>query len=333
VNAPLVRRVEPAAPDPAVIAEAAGRLRAGGLVAFPTETVYGLGASALDADAVGRVFAAKGRPPTNPVIVHVPGAAEARLVAARWPAGAEALARRFWPGPLTLVLPRGAQVPLAVTAGLEQVAVRAPRHPVALALLRAAGLPVAAPSANRSTRLSPTTAAHVVAALGDRVDLVLDGGPTDVGIESTVLDLTGDVPRILRPGVVTATEIAAVLGVPVGVATGAVADDAARASPGMMALHYAPRARVVLAAGGEVPGAVARLRAAGHRVGALVHRADPGEAALARRLPADPAGYARALYAALHDLDAACDAIVVEEVPDGEAWAGVRDRLARAGSR
>lgn len=330
MTAPLVRRVDPAAPDPAVIAEAARRLRAGGLVAFPTETVYGLGANALDPDAVGRIFAAKGRPPTNPVIVHVPGEAEARQVVADWPAAAAALARRFWPGPLTLVLPRGAHVPRSVTAGLDQVAVRAPRHPVALALLRTAGLPVAAPSANRSTRLSPTTAAHVVAALGDRVDLVLDGGPTDVGIESTVLDLTGEVPRILRPGVVTASEIAAVLGVPVRVADGAVADDAARASPGMMALHYAPRAQVVLAAGAEVPRVVERLRAAGHRVGALVHAADAGGAARKRRLPADPTGYARALYAALHDLDADCDAIVVEAVPDGEAWSGVRDRLARA---
>src|SRR5579864_4916197 len=192
-----VLTVDPQAPDAAAIAEAAALLRAGGLVAFPTETVYGLAANALSADAVSRIFAAKGRPAGNPVIVHVADAAGARALVDDWPAAAERLAERFWPGPLTLVLPRSRQVPDLVTAGGSTVGVRVPAHPVALALLHACGLPLAAPSANRSTRLSPTRAAHVLGDLGDRIDLLLDGGATPGGLESTVLDLTAAPPRLL----------------------------------------------------------------------------------------------------------------------------------------
>ncbi|HEU0078380.1 MAG TPA: L-threonylcarbamoyladenylate synthase, partial [Longimicrobiaceae bacterium] len=178
--------VHPDHPDPAAIRRAAAVLRRGGLVAFPTETVYGLGASALDAEAVGRIFAAKGRPSYNPLIVHVADAEAARALAAEWSAAAERLAERFWPGPLTLVVPRRAEVPDAVTAGLPSVALRVPAHPVAHALLREADIPVAAPSANRSTEVSPTTAAHVERSLRGRVELILDGGPPPVGSESSV---------------------------------------------------------------------------------------------------------------------------------------------------
>jgi L-threonylcarbamoyladenylate synthase len=298
-------------------------------VAFPTETVYGLGAHALDAAAVGRIYAAKGRPATNPVIVHVADAAAARTLAAAWPPAAEALAARFWPGPLTLVLPKAAAVPDAVTAGLPAVALRVPAHPVALALLRAAGLPVAAPSANRSTEVSPTTAAHVVASLGSAVDLVLDGGPTTVGIESTVLDLTGDRPRILRPGMVSAEAIAAVAG-PLAAAPTTVDDATPRASPGMMERHYAPRAPLRVVEHGMLAGAVAAGPAP---VGLVTYRPPPTLVGAPRivMLPDEPEGYARRLYAALHELDAAgAAAIVVEAVPETAAWDAIRDRLRRA---
>ncbi|HEU4588751.1 MAG TPA: L-threonylcarbamoyladenylate synthase [Gemmatimonadales bacterium] len=311
------------------IAEAAALLRAGGLVAFPTETVYGLGANALDAAAVQRIFAAKGRPRYNPLIVHVPDAAAARALVAEWPDAAARLAARYWPGPLTLVLRKRPTVPDVVTAGLDAVAVRVPAHPVALALLRAAAVPVAAPSANRSTELSPTTAAHVRKSLGDRVDLVLDGGPTSVGIESTVVDLTGARPAILRPGSIGADELVALVG-PLAAAT-ASAGAEPRRSPGQLDRHYAPRAALRLAASAQAATRlIAEARAAGRRVGAVLWSVD-GFADELRRLPADPAAYARELYATLHALDeAGCDLIVVEAVPENPAWDGVRDRLARA---
>jgi L-threonylcarbamoyladenylate synthase len=198
---------------------AAAVLRRGGLVAFPTETVYGLGADATNADAVTKIFAAKGRPSTNPLIVHVADAAVARRYATAWPPAAAQLADRFWPGPLTLVLPKAPDIVPAVTAGLNTVGLRVPDHPVALQLLREFGGAVAAPSANRSNRVSPTTADHVREELGDAVDLVLDGGPCRVGIESTVLDLTTERPTILRPGGLSREQIEAVVG-PVGVADG-----------------------------------------------------------------------------------------------------------------
>ena len=210
-------RVDPRSPDPAIVARAAGVLRDGGLVAFPTETVYGLGANALDPNAVERIYSAEGRPAYNPLIVHIADASDAPLIAAEWPERAEMLARAFWPGPLTIVLPKKPNVPDGVTAGLPSVAIRVPAHPVARALLAAARIPVAAPSANRSMMLSPTTAAHVAKSLGDSVDLILDGGPTNVGIESTVIDLTTPTPTLLRPGMISAEAIGRIIG-PIGAA-------------------------------------------------------------------------------------------------------------------
>ncbi|HWQ14189.1 MAG TPA: L-threonylcarbamoyladenylate synthase, partial [Roseiflexaceae bacterium] len=204
-----IHSVDPLHPDPSVIDEAAGVIRAGGLVAFPTETVYGLGANALDAAAVGRVFAAKGRPASDPLIVHLRAADQLAQVAVDIPPEAVELARRLWPGPLTLVLRRHLRVPPEVTAGRDTVAVRVPAHPVALALIAAAGVPVVAPSANLFSRPSPTTAQHVLEDLRGRVDLVLDAGPAAIGIESTVVDLTSDPPALLRPGGVPAEELRA----------------------------------------------------------------------------------------------------------------------------
>jgi L-threonylcarbamoyladenylate synthase len=345
---PRVLRADPAAPDApesaAAVAEAARVLRAGGLVAIPTETVYGLAADALDAAAVRRIFAAKGRPSFNPLIAHVPDADAARALVAAWPPEAARLAEALWPGPVTLVLPkRPGLVPDEVTAGLPAVAVRVPAHPVALAVLRAAGRPLAAPSANRYTELSPTRAEHVVRALGDRVDLVLDGGPSGVGIESAVVDLTGvaagEPPRVLRAGALPAATLAELLGVshlPHGAPPAAA--DAPRLAPGMVDRHYAPRARLhPFASPGRAAAAAwlagARAERPGLRAGALLFspwtEAEPVDVPVV--MPADAAGYARRLYDTLHGLDdAGCDVVLVEQPPAGDAWTGVRDRLARA---
>lgn len=323
-------------PDPATIALAANLLRSGGLVAFPTETVYGLGANALDPDAVRRIFAAKGRPSFNPLIVHCAGLPEARSLAATWPEAAERLGRAFWPGPLTLVLPKRQDVPDIVTAGLPTVALRVPSHPVAQALLLAAGIPVAAPSANPSSRLSPTRAEHVIRALGDRVDVVLDAGETPVGIESTVVDLSGDEPVLLRPGSIDVPRLESVIGRELLAAGHSQSTgDAPRPSPGMLQRHYSPRARVVLLGGRgrrEVAEIASAAKAAGRRVGALLLDA-PAPPAVDHPvfMPADARGYARLLYDTLHRLDdLGCDVVLVEPVPDDPDWAGVRDRLTRA---
>ena len=325
--------VDPNAPDPGALARAAAILREGGLVAFPTETVYGLGAHALDADAVRRIYAAKGRPGYNPLIVHVSDVDGARRVVREFPERAARAARAWWPGPVTLVLPKRPEVPDVVTAGLDSVAVRVPAHPVALALLRASGLPVAAPSANRFTELSPTSAAHVVKGLGDRVDLVLDGGATSVGIESTVVDLTGEVPVLLRPGLVSRAELERVLGI-VALPSEAPAGEEPRPSPGMVDRHYAPRARLRLVDaedGGQLQRALIDVEEAGVRAAVIARVAAPVPGERWRTLPADPAGYARALYATLHELDdLGCDVVLVQRVPDGHEWDGVRDRLGRA---
>ena len=282
------------------IQKAAALLRAGRLVAFPTETVYGLGANALDEAAVRRIFEAKGRPLTSPLIVHVASVEMARGLASKWPDEAEKLARRFWPGPLTLVVPKAGHVPDLVTAGLPSVGVRMPAHPVAMALLEAAGVPVAAPSANRFTELSPTTAEHVRAAFPDIA--ILDGGPCAVGIESTVLLLTGAVPRILRPGMVTRGEIESVVG-PVEEGGGAE-------SPGQHPKHYSPRTPVYL---DEMP------------------RNGQGFRLNLSDMPGDAAGYAQRLYSLLHELDGrGYDWISIEMPPAGPEWAGVLDRLRRA---
>ncbi|MDB4941459.1 MAG: hypothetical protein JWP97_993 [Labilithrix sp.] len=329
---PKVVTVSASAPEPAVIAEAAAVLARGGLVAFPTETVYGLGARGLHGGDVLRIFAAKERPAGHPLILHVTGEAMARTLAATWTADAAALARAFWPGPLTLVVPRAPHVPPEVTGGLDSVGLRAPAHAVALALIEAAGEPLAAPSANAHMHVSPTTAAHVVRSLGDRVELVLDAGPCAHGIESTVVDLTGDVPRVLRAG---ATSLEALRRVVPAIAHDpeglTVAGDAPRASPGQAARHYAPRTDVRLSAHAEAD--VAALVATGKRVGLVSWEAPAAVevAAFVRRLGSDAEGYARALFAALHDADAASlDVLVIAQVPDDPAWWAVRDRVLRA---
>jgi L-threonylcarbamoyladenylate synthase len=327
-----VRRlvVDPGAPEPAAIAEAARALRDGRLVAFPTETVYGLGANALDPLAVERIFLAKGRPAYNPVILHVADVAAARRLAADWPDAAERLAARYWPGPLTLVLTRSALVPAIATAGLPAVGIRVPAHPVALALLVAAGLPVAAPSANRSTELSPTSAEHVARALGDQVDVLLDGGDTTLGIESTVVDLTGARPLLLRPGLLTREELELLVG-PIDVPAHQPEGDTPRRAPGQLERHYAPRAVLEVVPAAEL---LERLRGAGHPpVGVLPRTVHVGaqEGRVVIRMPASPRLYARRLYAALHELDGlGCRRVLVEAVPTDPAWEGVQDRLARA---
>jgi L-threonylcarbamoyladenylate synthase len=330
----LILRVSPTAPEPAPIARAAAVLRAGGLVALPTETVYGLGAHALDEAAVRRIFEAKGRPAYNPLIVHVADAGEARRLTRQWSESAARLADRFWPGPLTLVLRKAEVVPDLVTAGLDSVALRVPAHPVAQAVLREAGLPVAAPSANRFTELSPTTAEHVARGLGDRVDLILDAGAAPVGIESTVLDLTGERPLLLRPGSIDAAEIEAVVG-PLGSAAAPPAGETPRPAPGMLDRHYAPRARLRLfEADDELERLSAAEAAAGGTTGALLLRPRRSAAvAHAVAMPNDASAYAALLYATLHRLDAAgCTLVLVERPPSGAAWAGIADRLRRAAS-
>lgn len=332
-----VERVDPARPYGEPIDRGARLLRAGGLVAFPTETVYGLGAHALDERALRRLFEAKGRPTYNPLIVHVGGADAARSLVREWPEVAAKLASRFWPGPLTFVLPRTPRVPDLVTAGLDTVAVRVPHHPVALALLRSAAVPVAAPSANRFTRVSPTTAEHVRQGLGDGVDLILDAGPTPVGIESTVLDLTGDRPRLLRPGTIEREALERVAGPIDGPPEPAASGQAARPSPGMIRQHYAPRGALHLFGEREREEMAVQARRAaaeGRIVGAMLRW--PMEAEFAHRvvMPDDAAGYAARLYSALHEFDAHdCDLIVADDVPDDPRWAGVRDRLQRASDR
>lgn len=322
-------QVDPLHPDPAVIARAAELLRAGRLVAFPTETVYGLGANALDAAAVARIFEAKGRPSFNPLIVHAGSASEVFALARETNERAIALANAFWPGPLTLVLPKQPIVPDIVTAGLDSVAVRVPAHPVARALLAEAKIPIAAPSANLSTMLSPTQGRHVQGSLGERVDLILDAGPTPVGIESTVIDVSHAMPTLLRPGTITVPEIEAVIG-PIAIASGAT-EGAARSSPGMMEKHYSPRARVVIVDAADVERVLTDERKAGRRVGALVISAPVVVDETVIVMPGAARAYAARLYGALHDLDElGCELVVVERVPDSVEWLGVRDRVQRA---
>jgi L-threonylcarbamoyladenylate synthase len=332
----MIHPVDREHPDPRIIDRAAAVLREGGLVAFPTETVYGLGANALDEAALRRIFVAKGRPSFNPLIAHVAEADDVRRLVSTWPEAAERLARRFWPGPLTLVLPRLPEVPRVLTAGLETVAVRLPAHPVARALIRAAGFPVAAPSANRSTGVSPTTASHVARALGDRVDLILDAGPTEVGIESTVVSLAGVVPILLRPGSVSLDHLREAVG-EVRTASEVATEGGALPSPGMLERHYAPRARMWLfpPEGGPAAAEAARsARAAGETTGAVTIAPFPAHVDHPLLMPSDPAEYARGLYAALHALDdAGCDRIFVQEPPRTVAWAAVLDRLRRASHR
>lgn len=323
----------PAATEEA-IRRAAGLLARGGLVAIPTETVYGLAALALEPAAVRRIFEAKGRPARNPLIVHVPGIDAARGLASEWTPAAERLARRFWPGPLTIVVRKAAIVPDVVTAGGDTVAIRCPSHPVARRLLELLGRPIAAPSANLSLGVSPTTAAHVATSLGDRVDLILDAGPCERGIESTVVDCSAAPARLLRPGPVDRAAIEAALCETVAAGP---PDDAVLRSPGLLGRHYAPEARLELASDGATR--CRSLLADGLRVGWITRRPETDVAGgssdrlVVVRLPDEPRGFARGLYAALHELDArGVEAIVVDAPPGGEPWRAVRDRLERAAS-
>lgn len=286
---------------------AAEILRQGGLVAFPTETVYGLGANALDAEAVARIYRVKERPFASPLIVHVADEAMARTITAEWPQRAQLLAKKFWPGPLTLVLKKAETIPSLVTAGLPSVGVRVPAHPVAAALIRRAGIPVAAPSANRFSQISPTTAEHVRKSLGDRVDMILDGGPTQVGIESTVASLVRVPPVVLRPGMIAQVELEAVTGESWGqeVDVPHISE-----SPGLHPKHYAPRTPFFVLEPDAAP---------------------PAGRGRILDMPVDVATYANRLYAELHQADnEGWDWIAVIQPPDLPDWTGVRDRLRRA---
>jgi len=329
-------RVNAEAPEPDLIDRAAELLRLGGLVAFPTETVYGLGANAFDTDAVAGIFKAKGRPANNPLIVHVADAESAMHLASNWPDAAATLAERFWPGPLTLVLPRTSAVPDIVTGGGGTVALRSPAHPVARALLERTGFPLAAPSANLSEHLSPTTAEHVLQDLDGHIAMVLDSGATSGGIESTVLALSGPVPVLLRPGLISHTEIEAVIGPIVRMQVQSDSTTPAP-SPGMNARHYAPRALLQISE--SSPELVTALVGSGERVGWLalhtaavvVDNSGGSRRLVIVQMPQNAAGYASALYARLHELDAlGVTRIVVDNLPESEEWMAIRDRLSRA---
>lgn len=310
------------------IAYAAGILRGGGLVAFPTETVYGLGADAANEHAVARIFAAKGRPADHPLIVHLGATDEIERWARDIPDSAWRLAERFWPGPLTLILKRAPGVPDAVTGGQDTVGLRVPDHPVALALLKAFGGGIAAPSANRFGRVSPTSAAHVIAEFGTAVDCVIDGGACRVGLESTILDLSGDHPRVLRPGAVMPDALAGTLGEPPTVRAGG-----APRAPGCLPSHYAPDTPLRLVATAAIGPTVRSLLALGQSVAVLsVHPPATGQAGCHWLLmPADPWEYGHVLYARLREIDTwRCRCILVELPPATMEWEAVRDRLGRA---
>jgi L-threonylcarbamoyladenylate synthase len=315
--------------DERAIDDAAQRLESGELVAFPTETVYGLGADASNPAAVARIFAAKQRPADHPLIVHLDSTGQVLDWARDFPEPARKLAQAFWPGPLTLVLPRAASVLDEVTGGQETVALRVPAHPVAQALLRRFGRGIAAPSANRFGRVSPTRAAHVRDELGDRVGLVLDGGDCEVGLESTIVACRDGEVTLLRPGKITLADLERVVG-PVRTASAS-----APRVPGSLRSHYAPSTPVELASPDSIDLRCAEGPAAG-RLAVLSRRPRPvGCRALAwRSLPADPAGFGRALYAALRELDASgASRILAEAVPGSGDWAAIRDRLERASTR
>ena len=294
------------------LSDAAARIREGGVVAFPTETVYGLGANALDAAAVAKIFELKGRPRTSPLIVHVSSIEMAKKYAAEWPPVADDLASRYWPGPLTVVVKKSPAIPDIVTAGLGTVGLRMPAHELALQLIELAGVPIAAPSANRFMHLSPTTARHVEQEFGDAVE-ILDGGPCQVGIESTVVSVTSGELELLRPGMISidATETAA-------------PSEGSHPSPGMHPRHYSPRTRLLLV---ETP------RALPDRRGAYVWWKKAGLTTCSRRMPRDPAAYAARLYDVLHQLDQEnWPWIAIESPPATPEWSAILDRLRRASS-
>ncbi|HUD49440.1 MAG TPA: L-threonylcarbamoyladenylate synthase [Candidatus Baltobacteraceae bacterium] len=322
----------------ALFAEAVGRaaelLRCGQLVALPTETVYGLAANAWDPGAVRRIYDVKERPLENPVIVHVAGMELARRCASNWPPLADKMAAAFWPGPLTLVVPRSEEIPAVVTAGGGTVGVRWPSHPFIQAVIGACGFPLAAPSANRANQLSPTTAQHVWKSLGDKIPLIVDGGQSQVGIESSVLDLSSSPPRLLRPGMIHAESLLAVIGggdLEVGGGpTGALR------SPGLLPRHYSPRAKLVVLDWTDEADLAARVSGFGfprQKIHVVTHTRIPlrekfGRVAIIAR---DAQAYARAIYAELHQCDeAGAELIIAEVVPEGREWRGIADRLRRA---
>ncbi len=306
-----------------MISNAVEVLRRGGLVAFPTETVYGLGADASNAQAVARLYAVKRRPPDHPVIVHFASAQAAFTWAREVPAEAKVLAQRFWPGPLTLILKRAAKAKDFVTGGQETVGLRVPSHPIAQQLLKEFGEGVAAPSANRFGLVSPTTAAHVRSDLGQDVDLVLEGGRSEVGIESTIVDLSGRKPALLRPGGISRQELENALNAKV--------EDKGSAAPrhsGGLERHYAPRTPARLVPAYDLDKEIARMK---ERVAVLGFSRPDERVDYWRRMPRDPNAYAQKLYSALRELDAAgCEEILVEAPPEAPEWTAVRDRLQRA---
>ncbi|MCL4316572.1 MAG: L-threonylcarbamoyladenylate synthase [Gammaproteobacteria bacterium] len=311
------------------IARAVECLRAGGVVAFPTETVYGLGADALNPQAVSRIYAIKRRPPNHPLIVHLPAASYLEQWARDIPRAAHQLAEKFWPGPLTLILPRARTVPDNVTGGQDSVGLRVPGHPVALALLQQFGGAVAAPSANRFGHVSPTTAQHVRDELGDEVDMILDGGACQVGLESTIVSLLDARPLILRPGAISQMQLSEALSIPVALGG---ADEKRLRAPGLLARHYAPATPLRIVARENLEQQIRALLAQNKRVAVIAYtqRAEPAQAHYYFLSP-DPVSYAHDLYATLRAADAAQhDVLLLEAVPEDEVWLAVRDRLTRA---
>jgi L-threonylcarbamoyladenylate synthase len=320
----------------AAVKRAAELLRAGEVVALPTETVYGLAAHALDESAVAGIFQVKGRPAHNPIIVHVADNEMARCCVADWPAAAERLSKSFWPGPLTLVLPRAEKIPEIVTAGGATVGIRWPSHPFIQAVIRECGFPLAAPSANLSNQISPTNAEHVRAQLGGKIPLIVDGGQSQVGIESTVLDLTVSPPRILRPGMIHAETLAAVCGEVQSPKSKVQSPESALPSPGLLAKHYSPKAKLIVLnwrdeADLNLQLSTFNLQPSTCCILAHTHIPPDKNFAGVSVIPHDAEAFARALYAELHRCDAAGAAlIVVEAPPEAPEWSGIADRLRRA---
>ncbi|MBM3831917.1 MAG: threonylcarbamoyl-AMP synthase [Verrucomicrobia bacterium] len=322
---------------PALFAEAvrqaAALLRSGGVIGIPTETVYGLAANAFDSEAVARIFTIKGRPGSNPVIVHVAGRTMAQRCVKAWPEVAQKMAAAFWPGPLTIVLPRSNVIPDIVTAGGATVGIRWPSHPFVQALIQACDFPLAAPSANRSGELSPTTAEHVQKSLGNQIPLIVDGGASQIGIESTVIDLSESPPRLLRPGMIHAESLVAITG---DLQTNDNAHSGILRSPGLLLKHYSPKARLVVWQWFEEAELLSRLSAlepAGARAQIIAHSVIPTtlDASRVSVIPRDAEAFARALYAELHRCDeAGASLIVVEAVPETPEWQAIADRLSRA---
>lgn len=320
----------------AAVQRAAELLRAGEVVALPTETVYGLAANALDAQAVARIYEIKGRPAHNPIIVHVASLEMARRCVAEWPEMADRLARSFWPGPLTLVLPRSPAIPEIVTAGGATVGVRWPSHPFIQAVIRLCGFPLAAPSANLSNQISPTNAEHVRKQLGDRLRLIVDGGQSQVGIESTVVDVSSDPPMVLRPGMIHEESLIAVCGDLVSHQRKRLPGSSPLRSPGMLDRHYAPKAKLVVVPwqnSEEFERQLAALAMRRAKTHVISHTHVPSDAGLGgvSVIPHDAEAFARALYGELHRCDeAGAELILVEALPESSEWRAIADRLRRA---